>query len=136
MNPKAEIWNVLHDGTLSDISGTVPGDIRLKIEIPYLRDFFHPAGKSFLVDLQDCTEFRMIREQGSIGDLSKIIVLQSSILSTESEDCPVKIATTEGELELSFASSRLSLDTGEPITHEELCEACERYWENFGKRQN
>ena len=134
-----EIWNILHDGTLAGIKGTVPGNVQLAIEIPYLRDFFSPPGKSFLIDLKDCSLLRMTimticNEHIVTEDTSKIINLKCIILSTDSLACPAKIITTEGELELSYSSVGLSLDTGEAITHQELDAACALYWKRFGEK--
>jgi hypothetical protein len=34
----ADIWNVLHDGPIDRITGTIPGDIQFAVAIRYLRE--------------------------------------------------------------------------------------------------
>ncbi len=57
--------------------------------------------------------------------------LCDQILSTESDDVPVHIVTTLGELNLEFDDFSLLLDNGRRITFLELCDACENYWNRW-----
>lgn len=66
-------------------------------------------------------------------DLQRIVESDTEILSTESEDIPVHIMTTNGELDADFDSFTLALDDGRPITFQELCVACERYWTRWSE---
>ena len=141
MNPRAEIWNVLHDGGIAAINGVIPGDVAIRVSIPYLRKMFSADGEDIIVRLANCAKFTMKiwEEDFTTDDLERIVGTDTEILSTESEDVPVHIFTTLGELDIDFEAFSLSLDNGRQITFEELCDACENYWnrwENEAKRQN
>jgi len=130
MNPRAEIWNILHDGGIAGMEGSVPGDLTLQIKIPYLRQMFSESGEDILLRLSSCTRFAMkIWEEDLLtSDPVRIVASDTEILSTESEDIPVQIVTTQGEIDAEFQSFTLALDDGQPVTFEELCDACEHYW--------
>ena len=133
MNPRADIWNVLHDGGVAAIDGVIPGDITIRVNIPYLRKMFSPDGEDVIVSLANCAKLTMkIWEDDVTTDSpERIVGTDTEILSTESEDVPVHIITTFGELDIDFEDFSLSLDNGTPITFEELCEACENYWNRW-----
>jgi len=141
MNPRAEIWNVLHDGGIAAINGVIPGDVEIRVSIPYWRKMFSADGDDIIVRLANCAKLTMkIWEKDfTTDDIERIVGTDTEILSTESEDVPVHIITTFGELDIDFEAFSLSLDNGRPITFEELCDACENYWnrwENEAKKQN
>ena len=133
MNPRAEIWNVLHDGSIDSIAGTVPGDIEMRVGILYLREMFSNDGEAIIVRLANCTKLAMkIWEDDVVtDDHDRIVSTDSEILSTQSEDVPVHIITTLGELDIDFEAFSLSLDNGRQITFEELCDVCENYWNRW-----
>ena len=130
MNPRAEIWNVLHDGGVAAIDGVVPGDVTIRVNIPYLRQMFSDSGEDIIVHLCNCASLTMkIWDEGiTTDDPKRIVSTDTEILSTESNDVPVHIITTLGELNIAFEGFSLSLDDGRQISFEELCAACENYW--------
>ncbi len=133
MNSRAEIWNVLHDGGVAAVEGAVPGDVTIRVNIPYLRQMFSDDGEDILVHLASCTslEMKIWDEGATTNDPKRIAGIDTEILSTESEDVPVHIITTLGELDIAFEGFSLSLDNGRAITFEELCDACENYWNRW-----
>lgn len=140
MNPRAEVWNVLHDGGVAAIDGKIPGDVTIRINIPYLRKMFSEDGEEILVRIANCSKLTMTiwGEDLTTDEPKRIVATDTEILSTESDDVPVHVITTFGELDIDFEAFSLSLDNGKPITFEELCEACESYWnrwENETKRK-
>ena len=112
------------------MEGSVPGELTLQIKIPYIRKMFSESGDDILLRLTSCTRFAMkIWEEDLLtSDPERIVASDTEILSTESEDIPVHVVTTQGEIDAEFQSFTLALDDGQPITFEELCDACERYW--------
>jgi len=52
---KADIWNVLHDGSILEVSGTVPGDVQMAVWIEYLRNRFPDPGERIIVTLHGCS---------------------------------------------------------------------------------
>jgi hypothetical protein len=131
------IWNVLHDGTIAAIEGEVPGTLRFRIEIWYLRPYFSPAGKAFVVELAECDLFEVLpwSDDSLSRDVAAFAALRPRILSAEEMDDSVKVIWRGGELRLRYSSVHLALDTGEPLTLEALLEAAERYWDALEKRR-
>ena len=66
-------------------------------------------------------------------DVDLIAQQRTEILSTESQDNPVHLVTTLGEIETDFDSFSLAQDGGTEITFQTLCDACERYWNQWEK---
>lgn len=132
MNPRAEIWNVLHDGGIVNIEKHESGDMVLTIEIPYLRRMIS-EGDNIILTLRRCSRFSMkIWEQDLTTDDSSLIAHQGTeILSTESEDIPVHVITTLGEIDADFDSFSLAQEDGTEIAFEALRDACERYWNRW-----
>jgi hypothetical protein len=60
------IWNILHDGVIVAVEGTVPGNLRIDIEIDYLRKRIPDSGNLIPVLLIGCTRFAF----GSMRTLS------------------------------------------------------------------
>jgi hypothetical protein len=135
MNPRADIWNILHDGEIAGIKRDSHQKLQLRINIPYLRNMFPGDGEDILLNLENCTLFQMEiwDEEITTSDHKKIVATETEILSTESDDVPVKIFSTNGTLLLDFESFTISLDSGEQITFEELGDTCDLYWKNWKK---
>jgi hypothetical protein len=131
MSPRAEIWNILHDGPITNISGAVPGDVRLSIDIDYLRRLFPGGGDSFGLCLRGCRLLEMTiwaSDSRVTNDFAEILDALPTILSTDSTDVPVRVFTTTGELSLDFDEFNLELDDGTPVSFDSICAACENYW--------
>ena len=133
MNPRAEIWNVLHDGRIVAIVGVVPGDVAIRVKIPYLRKMFSADGEDVILRLANCAKLTMKIWEDDVNtdNPERIVATDTGILSTESEDVPIHIITTMGELDVDFETFSLALDNGRPITFEELCGAYEDYWNRW-----
>ena len=136
MNPRAEIWNILHDGSVTSISGVIGGAVTLTIYIPYLRQMFPGDGDEILITLEECSQFSMEIWEASIttGDFAKIASLEPTILSTDSEDVPVRIGTALGVLNLDFQVFSIRLDADQEISFERIALACDDYWNRWDKR--
>ena len=124
-----DAWAAFHDGSIASISGSVPGDISIGIEILYLREMFRGAGGGFLVRLGGCTQFEYQPfDQEPVAELSRIEQLAPRFLYLlESATC-IEIDCTEGQLRLAYSTASLFLDDGRAITDEELLNANSSYW--------
>lgn len=135
LNP--DLWNVLHDGSIDSISGSVPGEISLSVGISYLRDLFEDPGESIAITLHDCTRisFKDADRLEAIEDIAAISALELGILSTEVGHevfCSHRHGgACCGTLSIVAAGFSLSLDTGRPIELEDLFAAAETYWTCF-----
>lgn len=132
---RIEIWNLFHDGEVTAVSDEPSESLTLFISIPYLRRRLRPLGDSFVVSLSGVTLCEFQCHDGEICQLGQALEVGGpEILSTESEEMPIKIATTLGELRLSFRTMALALDTGESVTYESIAAASDSYWADWEAR--
>ena len=128
------LWNLLHDGSIENIEGSVPGDVSLHVSIRYLRNRFPGEGTGFLVRLLECSRFVFQPyDKQEIADVALIAALEPEILSAEVGD-PLEICCTLGTLVLRYKNFALALDTGEPVTLAELDAAAANYWREWSER--
>jgi hypothetical protein len=134
-DPRFDIWNVLHDGEITVVAREEPDSLIMFVDIPYLRQRIAPLGDSFRLRLGG---FRSIGFSNDIGDsysaITDIAESRLEILSTESEAMPVKIAVAQGTLTIDFDSVDITLDTGQPVTYEQLHRVCEEYWNEWSAK--
>ncbi|WP_157499812.1 hypothetical protein [Lysobacter sp. Root983] len=121
------LWNLFHDGVLTRAEGAVPGEVRLFIDIPYLRAKFPGKGAGFDVVLSECSKLSLVMRGGSVIALADIRYIKPEILSAEPGP-PLKIFCEGGTLTLQYRSVELFVDSGAPITLQELDAASEAYW--------
>jgi hypothetical protein len=128
------LWNLLHDGSIVQANGGVPGQVALHIECLYLRDMFPGTGDGFIVKLTECSllEYELYDEL-PIQALDVIASLEPEILSAKS-GAPLEVCCSAGTLRLQYASAELTLDTGEPVSSLELDQAAETYWRRWEER--
>ena len=129
MDERIQIWNVLHDGEISAISGDDGETLTMFVSIPYLRRRIQPLGDSLVLTLGGLTRLEFHEFGGAVTPLREAIEIGSlEILSTESESMPIVIATSLGALTLEFRSITFALDTGHAIEYEAIEKVCEEYW--------
>lgn len=129
------LWNLLHDGTIERIEGTLPGDLSVHVCISYLRKGFPGAGTGFVVHLSGCTRFVLTPyDKPGIADIATIATLAPEILSAEPGD-PLTLCCAEGMLALRYDDATLSLDSGEAITLAQLDAAATAYWDAWSARR-
>ena len=132
-----DLWNVLHDGGIDSISGSVPGEVRLTVGITYLRELFEDPGESVLITLHDCTffSFRPWDTDESVADLAAISALELEVLSVEEGGgivCAVS-AIPAGVLLIKATGFSLALDNDRPIELEDLLAVAKTHWDRFGE---
>lgn len=133
---KRDVWGIFHDGVLTRIRGVVPGAVTLEIKIAYLRRMFDEPGKTFAVELLDCSQFRYNDyEQGVTEDIAKLNELEPEILYVSSE-FPLLLDCVMGSLELEYAAIRITLPSGVDVSYESLISASDRYWSEWSSRAN
>jgi hypothetical protein len=130
-----DVWDIFHDGDIVKISGSVPGQIELTIHIKYLRAMFGGVGESFRMVLSDCSQFELeAYDESTIFNLSEIEEHEPEILSVGEDGPPLVIHCSTGTLRVMYKEERVVLDTGEPVSFEELTAGCARYWKEWSDR--
>ncbi|MEO1527461.1 MAG: hypothetical protein AAFX06_18690 [Planctomycetota bacterium] len=127
------IWNVLHDGGVDRIVGSVPGEVRVHVGIEYLRERFPDDGDEFVVCLLACSRLshRLYDDENSITDMEAIANLSATILSAEMDGAVCRVFTDLGVLEMECRGGRVFLDSGRPIPLTELLSVAEAYWDEW-----
>jgi hypothetical protein len=130
VDERIEIWNVLHDGEITAISGEDGETLTMFVSIPYLRRRLEPLGDSFVLILSGLTRLEYEDPNYGVTSLREEMGLADTIviLSTESGSMPVTINTVLGTLILDFRSISFALDTGQTIEYEAIEKVCEQYW--------
>lgn len=118
------IWNTLHDGVIEAITGDIPGEVRLSVQIYWCEIWDEPV-EAIIVHLKNCThlEWQSWDGQSILNDSAAIAKLELEILSGSIENDTVKIigATYEniggaGFLILKYENLAVFLDNGQLIT--------------------
>jgi len=137
LNTFPTIWNVLHDGSVVAVSGTIPGKVQLDVSIDYLRERFSDSGKTIRLTLIDCTRFAYrdfnTGEKFST-DLSAIAAMEPEVLSAEMRGDLSVIDCSGGILEVTAKDALVALDSGRSITLQELLDVSEAYWTEWQQR--
>lgn len=122
------IWGLFHDGVITRIEGTVPGNLVIGIEIEYLRAMFEGDGTGFNVHLQSCTKLKYSEyDQEPTEDLARIQKLEPEVLCVASEH-PLVLGCVTGTLELTYDELFVTTDFGAHVSEEALAKASEQYW--------
>lgn len=131
-----DFWSCLHDGSIDHAGGVVPGDVVIGVSIPYLRKRFETAGAGFVIVLKGCErfEFTSYDEAPFCRDPSLIAAMDLEISALEEDAECVVVGCTTGALRLEYATAEITLDTGEPVTPEQLEAATQGYWDEWSKR--
>lgn len=73
--------------------------------------------------------------EGDISALSEELdACMPEILSTDSEEMPISVLTTTSTLVLDYQDISFALDTGQPVSYEEIEKACIEYWDEWKKK--
>ena len=131
-----ELWELLHDGTIAKLDRMSSGELRITLEIEYVRQMFDGEGTSLFIYLTDCDVLRYEAYDGSIpiDDLEQLVREELSFICAREEDGQIKVSCGYGDVCLRYRTARVELDDERPITRYDLEDACSRYWEAFRNR--
>ena len=130
------IWNVLHDGAVERIVGSVPGDVRVYVGVEYLRERFADDGDGIVVCLSDCTAFshRLYDADDVVTDLPAIANESVTILSAKMHGSMCRVFTDSGILDMKCQGGSVALDSGRTISLDELISVAEAYWDEWDSK--
>ena len=129
------IWNILHDGVIVAVDGTLPGDLRIDIKIDYLRKRIPDPGTLIQVLLLGCTRFALKEYEKSEFStaLTEIAAMRPEIVSVSMKEGACKVDCTEGTLEIVARDGAIRLDSGREITLQELSGVAAAYWKEWSE---
>ena len=91
------IWNELHDGTITEVVGTLPGEMRVKVEIEYLCDYLPTQAKHVFVTLTDCERFEYAPYEGSVIPIpAEVAALELELLSAGEDGNDMCVECADG----------------------------------------
>lgn len=142
MKKDYQIWNVLHDGALKNLDGSVPGDLCIQVNIEYLANRLRGGFNNIFVKLINCTLFEYerhwseedIRYYSSIEELTGISPGLMA-LSCEEKLTHLEIHDICGVIRTKYDLATLTLEDGSPLTFQEIDSVSKEYWNNFGRKQ-
>jgi hypothetical protein len=136
MDKRIQIWNVLHDGEITAVSGENSDTFTMFVSIPYLRRRLKPLGDSFVLTLKGLKRLEFYNFDGTMKSTAQeeLEIGSPEILSTKSEAMPIRIETTIGYLILDFESVRFAMDTGQEIEYETIKKVCEEFWTEWNAK--
>jgi hypothetical protein len=134
-DPRFDIWNTLHDGEITAVSAADSDTATIFVSIPYLRRRLQPLGDSFVLTLSGVRQLQFRDFSGSISSLPAELELTApEILSSESQQMPVTVETTGGQLLADFDNVQFALDTGERVSYEAIERVCRDYWNEWSAK--
>ena len=127
-------WNVLHDGRVIAAEGSVPGDLRLSVEIAYLCHHLPTKAEHLVVTLVGCERFEyQPYEQAPQAEPSAIAALGLELLTAGAglDDGCINIECADGgyggQLFLRYVAAHLHTTEGQPLSQSDMESASERY---------
>ena len=135
MKEEIEVWNLLHDGLLSLFIEENSTSITAFVHIPYIRRRISPIGVCFVLKLSGVKSCIFKDFEGNEESLAKIFNSNSpDILNVESEEMPITICTTFGNLTLEYENMKVFLDSGIEVDYKTISNACSEYWEKWSSK--
>ena len=133
MNP--DFWNILHDGVITHVSGSVPGDVRIGVEIDYLRERFAEPGDQVVLTLLGCTALSYHPfEDPPVAGFTDLVAARPEILRAKDWTDASIVECNNGDLRVTAADAALALDSGREISLAELQAVAEAYWTEWSSR--
>ena len=132
-------WNVLHDGRVISAEGTVPGDLRLTVEIEYLCGYLTTRSGHLVVNLVGCERFEyQPYQEPRVSAPSEIAVLTLELLTAELVEGCIIIECSDGgyggQLLLRYDVAHAATAEGVPLSQAELESAANFYWSDWQQR--
>lgn len=136
---KADVFNLLHDGSIYHIEGNVPGEIRINVDCGYLRTLVNEVGDSFILRLRNCQKFVYLpyKDEGfgsEVSQLSEISKHEPDFVTAEQTDLCVSIYCSKGVIQAQFSSISVWLNTETEISFSDLELIVNDYWAKWKEK--
>lgn len=137
MTDPEEIWNLLHDGGITGVKGSVPGDLTIRVEIGYLTNLMQPPCEALLVTLLNCETFEYLHWQDDhrTRDVGILKTLEPEILSASATTQGVQVICSSGQFDICYGGVAVGREDGTPTSIAELEEVATAYWNAFGSKR-
>jgi hypothetical protein len=119
--PNLDYWHCFHDGTITAVAGSVPGDVEFTIDCDCIREELHQSPGTFLLRVTNCTLFEIAPYEidHALDGFEALGSGQFEILDAVIERGIVEVSNATG-------LTRLMLDDGMVISLRDLIDAANR----------
>jgi hypothetical protein len=117
------------------VDGTLPGDLRIDVEIDYLRKRIPDPGTLIQVLLIGCTRFAFREYENAKFStaLTEIAAMGPEIVTASMKDGVCEVDCTAGTLEVVAGAGAIRLDNEREVTLQELSGVAEAYWKEWSE---
>lgn len=135
MDPRIEIWQVLHDGEITVVRRDGE-DLTMFVSIPYVRERISPLGDSVVLHLRGLRSFTLLDSHGQVQSNDPLTLSKEGyeILNAASDAMPVTVEMSMGSMRLEFERLEVALDTGGTVDVRDIAAAHDEYWREFEAR--
>ncbi|MEM1370102.1 MAG: hypothetical protein AAGG02_19275 [Cyanobacteria bacterium P01_H01_bin.15] len=138
MENKANLWNLLHEGSIVAFSRDLAGkDINVKANIKYLCQSLATKPEFLSIKLRDCRglSYRLLNKSVTLNQPDLLGNCSLEILRAEENCGQVSVFCTEGIIDLDHSFAEYILDDGSQISLTTLLDGVDRYWTNFKRHE-
>lgn len=122
-------WNLLHDGTIVGVERDLADEVRIAVDVPYLRDRWADGGTLFHLRLARCTRCEYTPyDEPPIAAIAAIAASEPTIVEAKLEGDDLVVWGSAGVLRLRYASLAIELDTGPRVELADLARVAQAYW--------
>lgn len=137
----ADIWGVLHDGTINAVEGAVPGGLRVHVSIPYLCAELPTKASHLVIMLRGCDLFEYHPYEGQLPGigLDRMIGLQLLYVGPHDDFLSIECGDgggAGGQIHARYEEASVSTAEGQSLSQTDLESAAARYWNAWGSRQH
>ena len=123
----SRFWDIIHDGGVDAITGSVPGEVVLTVGIEDLCRQLATAANTLLASLRGCSLLSYTPYgEPPISDLQQIAARDVEVLSAVVEPDRVSVCCVGGTLDVAYRSVEVKTMEGVAVTQEELDAAANR----------
>ncbi len=124
----ARLWSVFHDGDIVSVSGEVPGNLDVHIELEYIRKQFLDPGNAFRIHITACDLlcFKSFSTNGVLQNVGALAGQDLEILQAKLDGDVLQIITTSGLIRVRYVSEALFLDSGRAVQFSDVAAAADR----------
>lgn len=129
------IWNLLHDGTViaAERSGA---DVRLTIEVEYVRRRLTPPADTFVLVLLGCSRLAYTPyDEAEIEDLATLVQREPDLVEAVVEGDTLVVWGGSGVLRVRYEGLSILLDEDTPTDLDAVREAARSYWEEWAREK-
>jgi hypothetical protein len=134
MQDPEEIWNLLHDGSIERVAGSVPGDLTLQVSIEYLTDRMAPPCDGLIVILRGVAYCQALLWSDDRTSSDPQVLEDLEILSGDETPEGVRLFVSGATVDLRYEDVVVAGSDGRPLSVGDIEALATAYWDAFAAR--